>query len=266
MIAALTFENSAERYEGRRIRGARFTRRSSLPVSAACVVASGVRETLCAQLGTRVNVRLLEPVIPDPAAWQLITADATIFRLRGPLSDGALILRRTDALGLVGAVFGERPGKSRPLSPIEDEVLARVLRSLATALSPVCGATEKLSIERTNQGAGFVTYFELLLDGPVEAKIGVALTRDPQPAAHPCLAIEDLQDVELELTAEFATGELEAAELLLLQPDTTLRMKTKVGASAVLKLAGRIVARGECGALGEHTAFAVADGPKGGFL
>ncbi|MBC5816668.1 MAG: FliM/FliN family flagellar motor switch protein [Candidatus Eremiobacteraeota bacterium] len=266
MIAALTFENAVERYEGRRIRGARFTRRSSLPVSAACVVASGVRETLCAQLGARVNVRLLEPVVPDPAAWELITADAMMFRVRAPLSDAALILRRDDALGLVGAVFGERPEKSRPLSPIEDEVLARVLRSLAATLSPVCGAPEKLSIDRTTERTGFVTYFELLLDGAIEVRIGVALTRDPQPAGHMCLRIEDLLDVELELTAEFATGDMEAAELLLLQPNTTLRMKTKVGAPAVLKLAGRIVARGECGALGGQSAFAVADGPKGGSL
>jgi flagellar motor switch/type III secretory pathway protein FliN len=256
MITTLAFEQAVESYEGRRIRRARFVRRSLLPVPAACVVANGIRENLSALFKARVSVRLLEPVIPDPRAWALIFADAMVYRVRGSLGDAALILRNSDALGFVGRVFGERPHEARPLSPIEDEVLSRALRGLATTLSPVCGSTEHFFVERSVERSGFVTYFELLLSGPVEVKIGVALARDPNPASQAGLRLEDLLEVELELSAEFASGEIEADQLLLLQPKSTLRMKTKVGAPAVLKLEGRIVARGDCGALGEHSAFA----------
>lgn len=256
MITMLAFEHTGELCLGRRVRRVRFVRRSSLAVSAACVVANGVRETLSSLFGTRVNVRLLQPVIPDPAAWALILADVILYRVRGPLCDAAVILRNSDALGIVGAVFGERAQGLRPLSPIEDEVLTRALRSLATTLSPVCGSAEQFIVDRSVARGGFTTYFELLLSGPLEAKIGVALARDPIPASQIGLRLDDLLDVELELRAEFASGEIEAAQLLVLQPEMTLRMKTKVGAPAMLKLQGRIVARGECGALGEHSAFA----------
>ncbi|MDP9016727.1 MAG: FliM/FliN family flagellar motor C-terminal domain-containing protein [Candidatus Eremiobacteraeota bacterium] len=264
MIASLTFNRAVEIHAGRRLRTALFERRPSLPVSAACVVANGVREALRMALGGGVGVRLLEPVIPNPQAWALITADARLYRVRGPLSDGAMIIRPADGLALVSAFFGERLGGRRELSAIEEEVLGRAVRSIAATLAPVCGAADQLRVERISEQSGFLTYFELLIEGPVDARIGIALARDPAPAPQACLRIDALLEVELEITAEFAAGSIEAGELLALKPDTTLRMETKVGAPATLKLAGRIVASGECGALGERNAFVVSNGSKGG--
>ena len=264
MISALAFARTGECLEGRLVRASRFKRRSLLPVSAACIVANGVRETLSSFFGQRTGVRLMEPVVPDPHAWSLIAADAAFYRVRGPLSDAALVLRDADALALVSTVFGERAQPPRALSAIEEEVLSRALHSLAATLAPVCGPIDRLEIERMSGRAEFLTYFELLVDGPLEVRLGIALSRDPAPGPHACLRLDDLAEVELELSVEFASGTIEAGELLLLRPETQLRMETKVGAPAALKLAGRTVARGECGALGERNAFVVSSGPKGG--
>ena len=253
-------------FNGRRVRSAQFQRRSCLPVSAACLVANGVRETLCSLLGARIGVRLLAPVIPEPAAWSLILADALIYRIRGHYCDAGIVLKEADARTLVATIFGETPRIAQPLSPIEEEVLSRAIRSIAATLAPVCGPMEAPSAGRSSERGGFMTYFEMLLQGPLEARIGMALSRDPVPPAHDCLRIDDLSDVEIELNAEFAHGEIEACELLLLGPGMEVRTNTKVGTGGVLKLAGRIVARGECGALGEHGAFVVGAHPKGGRL
>jgi flagellar motor switch/type III secretory pathway protein FliN len=266
VILALGFERAACLAGSRRVRRARFERRSALPVSAACVVANGIRETLSATLAQPVRVRLFEPAAPDSDAWTAIFADAHVYAVLGPLCEAALILRSSDALAIAAAVFGETHQTPRELSPIEEQVLMRAVRSTAGALAPVCGAMERVRVERLRERRTFLTYFELLCEGPVEARIGVALVRDPPAGATPTLRIEDLAGVEVELDLEFAAGEIEAADLLLLQPNTQVRMMTKVGAPAALKLAGRTVARGECGVLGERNAFVVRDGPKGGRL
>lgn len=264
MIAVLTFARSSVTSAGRRLRFAHFERRSSLPVSAACLVANGMREMLGSVLGRPAGVRLLEPVIPAAQAWDPILCDARVYRVCGPLGEAAIILQSADALRLAAAVFGEGPQSPRPLSAIEEQVLARVVRSMASSLAPVCGSAERLTVVQPVERTAYLTYFELLVDGPVTARIGVALARDPTTPAQNCLRIDDLLEVELELCVEFARAEVAAGELLLLKTGTELRMNTKVGAPATLKLAERIVARGECGALGGQGAFVVGAHPKGG--
>lgn len=266
MILALGFERAGTLTGKRSVRRARFERRSGLPVSAACVVANGIREALCATLAQPVRVRLFEPLVPSGDAWSTILSGAYAYGVRGPNSEAALIFRPDDALALAGAAFGETHQTPRPLSPIEEEVLTRAAQSLACALVPVCGPMERVRAERMRELRTFLTYFELCCSGPLDARIGVALVRDPPAGATPRLQIEDLGGVEVELDVEFASGEMAAGELLLLRPNTPVRMMTKVGAPAALKLAGRTVARGECGVLGERKAFVVRDGPKGGKL
>jgi len=129
----------------RRVRQARFETRSSLPTSAACVVANGVRETLASVLGVAVSVRLFEPVIPDPAAWQAIAQHASLYRVRGSVAEAVIILRPNDAISLVAAVFGEPAGQTsnqRLLSPIELDVANRIASAIAANLSVVCGTRD----------------------------------------------------------------------------------------------------------------------------
>jgi flagellar motor switch/type III secretory pathway protein FliN len=262
VIPVLGFERAAE-CAGSRVRRARFEHRSSLPVSAACVVANGAREALAAAYGTAVSLRLLEPAIPDEAAWAAIASQAEIFRLRGPIADAAFVLRPPDALALATAAFGEAGGELRPLSPIEREVLARVVRALGTTVAAVCGIRDPAPAERVAGVRGYATYFELIVEHPFAARVGVALSRDPAPERRGHLRAEDLLDVEIEVGVEFASGSIGAAGILGLRPGCEVVMDTKVGDLAMLKVAGAVVARGECGSIGGRSAMIVSAGPKG---
>jgi flagellar motor switch/type III secretory pathway protein FliN len=255
-MTVLGFERHSEIVRGKRVRRACFERRSSLPVSAACLVANSIRETLGALLAAPVQLRLLEPVIPDGPAWQAIARGAQLFAVRGPVCDAAFVLRPQDALALAGSAFGERAGSTRPLSAVEQEVLVRALRGLAGSLAPVCGR-ELSPLERILDIRGFTTYFELLMERPAAARIGVALSRDPVARGAATLRIEDLLDVELEVCVQFASGALPAAAFLDLRPGSDVPMKTRVGEPGLLKADGAVLARGECGAIGERNAMII---------
>jgi flagellar motor switch/type III secretory pathway protein FliN len=71
------------------------------------------------------------------------------------------------------------------------------------------------------------------------------------------LRIEDLLDVDVEVAVQFARGNLAAAAFLDLRPGINVPMKTRVGEPALLTVAGSVLARGECGALGERNAMIV---------
>lgn len=227
-----------------------------MPVSAACVVANAMRETLSALLATPVSLRLLEPSIPDPQAWDAICAGAQLFGVRGPICGAAFVLRPRDALALAASAFGEDPGAARQLSAVEQEVLVRALRGIAGSLAPVCGR-EMTPLERILDIRGYVTYFELLVERPVSLRIGVALSRDPAVRGAGRFCIDDLGAVEVEISAQFACGTLTAAAFLALRPGTIVPMKTRVGESGLLKIDGAMLARGECGVLGDRNAFIV---------
>ncbi|MBV8490591.1 MAG: hypothetical protein JO199_08680, partial [Candidatus Eremiobacteraeota bacterium] len=106
-MRSLAFERTGARVGGRTIRRARFERRSMLPVGAACLVAASVRESLASAWGRATVVRLFEPAIPSPSAWEAIASGAAIYRVRGDACDAAIVLRPPDAAALAAAAFGE---------------------------------------------------------------------------------------------------------------------------------------------------------------
>jgi hypothetical protein len=220
------------------------------------VVANGVRETLGTLLATPVSLRLLQPVIPQPSAWEAICADAQIFGVRGPVCDAAFVLRPLDALALASSAFGEETGAQRPLSALEQQVLLRALRGIAGSLAPVCGR-ELSALERVCDIRGYTTYFELLIEQPVCARIGVALSRDPAARGGASLRIEDLLDVVLDVRVQFAAGALSAAAFLDLRAGVNVPMTTRVGEPGVLAAGGIVLGRGECGAAGPRNAMVV---------
>lgn len=238
------------------IRPIRFARRSALPVSAACVVANGVRETLGALLATPVSLRLLEPVIPDPEAWSAICAGAQLWGVRGSACDAAFVLRPADAAALASAAFGEEACGARQLSAVEQEVVLRALRGIAGSLAAVCGP-DVTPLERILDIRGYVTYFELIVERPAALRIGVALSRDPAARGGNTLGIADLGHVEIDVAAQFASGTISAAAFLGLRPGTIVPMNTRIGEPGVLKIGGAVIARGECGALGERHAMVI---------
>jgi flagellar motor switch/type III secretory pathway protein FliN len=237
-----------------------FEQRSALPVAAACVVASGARETLAAMLGMAVTMRLFEPTLPSECAWSAIARDAHLYRVRGDVADAAIVLRPSDALALAGAAFGECVRERRALSPIERDALSRTVAALAAHLAPVCGLRESMAVEPLARLVGHTTYFELHATAPIECRIGVALSRDPTPEAHGCLTIDDILDVDIELSARLELGTLSAGDLANLEEGSILpTQRFPNGGEGSLRLAGWPMTRGECGVNGNRYALTIRE-------
>ena len=245
----------------RRVRQARLERRSSLPASAACVVANGVRETLGALLGMPVTLRLFEPVIPDPRAWKAIAHNATVYRVRGSVADAAIVLRRVDAATLAGAVFGEpATAGERALSPLECDVIDRTANAIAANLIAVCGAREAHPVERVAAIDGFITFFEMMIEKPMEARIGVALSRDPAPEPRGGLELVHLSDVAVATIGSIDLGSASAFDVVGLAVGAVVPIRSDDLRHCTLSAGGRRLARGACGVRGGRFAITIAGG------
>ncbi len=259
----LGFSRRCERRDGRLIRQIVFEERSILPVSAACVVASGVRETLSALFGEAVVMKLYEPTIPTPDGWSAIGRDATIYRMRSANADAAVVVRPADASALAAAAFGERGARASALSSLERTVLQRTVQAISLHFGPICGpVANETSLEPLADLQGFTTFFELQIEHPIISRIGVALSRDPLPQAHPGVAPDELNDLPLELTVQVDLGRHPAAEIGALEPGAVLALPAGALGGALL-LAGRTLALGECGVHGQYYALAIDCTPTG---
>jgi hypothetical protein len=242
----------------KRVRLAQFEARSSLPVSAACVVANGVRETLSGLLGGSVDLRLFEPTIPAPHAWRVILHNARCYRVRGNVADAAIIVRGRDAIALAATLFGEpRVTADRALSPIECEVLDRMVGAIAANLGVVCGARDGHTAERVAALPGFVTYFELLVEEPVVARIGIALSREPSPETGGCVEVGHLAGVKLAAQTQLDAGTIEAAVVARLTVGKILPIEPLALQRCSLTTYGRPLASGSCGIRNGRYAFLI---------
>jgi len=235
---------------GKRVRRAQFEARSALPTSAACVVANGVREALSTLLRASVVLKLFEPSIPSPQAWTAILYGARLYRVRGNVADAAVVLRAPDALALATALFGESddfPPDERALSPIECDVVDRMAGALAANLGTVCGAREGHAVERVAAIAGFVTFFELCIEEPVTARIGIALSRDPFPEPHGALEIGHLAEVRVSVSASLDAGTVETAAIARLQAGAIVPLEVGGRRHCRLAVQGRNFMQGTCG-------------------
>jgi hypothetical protein len=251
---------------GKRLREARFERRSSLPVSAACVVANGIRETLTALLGAPALVRLFEPVIPDPCAWEAVVRNAMLYRVRGSVADAVVVVRAGDAGALASAVFNEPPNRSvspRELSPIECDVLDRIANAIAANVVAVCGAREAHPVERIAAIGEFVTFFELLVERPVEARVGIALSRDPSPEPRGGLELAHIADLQIHVVASLDLGHAWAATVAGLAMDAILPIDSNELRRCSLAASGRRLARGTCGVRNGRFAIAATSSIRG---
>lgn len=256
-MKTLGFSVGSQWQGGQRIRRAVFEERSMLPVSAACIVASGVRETLSSLFGEAVMLKLYEPTIPTPAGWNAIGRDATIYRVRMANTDAAVIVRPADASALAAAAFGERGARAAALSSLERTVLERTVQAIALQFGPICGSgTREFTLEPLADLHGFATFFELQIEHPIVSRIGIALRRDPPPQAHPGIGLDELNNLSLELTVRVDLGRHRAADIGALEPGTVLALPVGALRGALL-LAGRMLALGECGVHGQHYALAI---------
>ncbi|MDQ2680450.1 MAG: FliM/FliN family flagellar motor switch protein [Candidatus Eremiobacteraeota bacterium] len=262
---ALAFSREKERFGKRLVRRSLFEPRSELPISAACLVANGIRESLTHLLARAVSVMLTPPVLLASGSWSTIVAGARLFRLRGTVTDIALLLRPADALALVHALFDEQVtvgvdgSAPRDLSPIERDMLDQLMRSLSGALDAVAGLREGAQLEQVTDTAPYSTYFELLIGEPIDARLAVMLKSEPVPTVRDCFTLGDLLDIDLELNVRFPAGCVDARTLLGLQPGAIVPMTTEVGSTATLNVAESVLARGECGAVAGRSAFLVGN-------
>jgi hypothetical protein len=253
-------EGRSDSNNGKRIRLARFEARSWLPISAACVVANGTRETLSSLFAQPIVLRLFEPAIPSPDAWSMILLGARLYRVRGNIADAAVVLRAGDAIALAAALFGESPAAAatdRALSPIECDVVDRMVNAVAANLGAVCGAQEHRAVERVSTLAGFVTYFELLVEEPVAARIGIALSRDPSPETGGSIDLGHLAGVRLRAIVSLDAGTMEASAVARLSVGTRVPIASLALHRCSLTAHGRRVARGSCGVRNGRYAFSV---------
>jgi hypothetical protein len=261
-VKMLGFSRNAHWTGGRRIRSLTFEERSMLPVSAACLVASGVRETLGALFGEAVALKLYEPTMPQPQAWSAIVRDANVYCVRGVTVDAAVIVRPEDASALAAAAFGERDVGASTLSALERTVLERIVRAIASEFGPICGTAAELAVDLQPDTRTFSTYFELQLERPVRARIGIALSRDPVPELPAGVTIDDLLDLDVKLAVHVDAGAHPAAAIATLEPGEILSLPPGALRGTLL-LAGRSLAIGECGVHGRYYALAVDRAPTG---
>ena len=239
-----------------------FESRTAFPVAAACIVANGVRETLAALLQTPIELRLLEPAVPSKNGWRAILEGARLYLIQGTRAQAAIVLRPDACIALATTAFGEDAGATRPLSAVETTVLDRIVGALAGNFAAVCGGrSEGLFAEPVESIEGLLTYFELALSLPVSASIGIALASQHQPECSGGLRLEDLFDMEIEVCVRTEGAVVPAGELAAVEPGEIVPITVSTGLTAVATVAGRPLARGECGVRGNRFALAIGLSP-----
>lgn len=271
MIAALAFDTRAVLDDGRAIRRPSFVPRSTLPLSAACLVANGVRETLSRLFATTLDVDLIEPVMPLHVQRRMLLESATTVRVRGRVCDGFVIVRAVDQRRIIALAFGEseRP-EPAPLSEIERATVERVVMALVPLCNALCGTLGPVSAETNDRAAcDLVTYFEVRATGTVPLAIGFAVTNDPAGDVTARITLEDLADVEIGGSVEFGTAALGVPAFSRLATSATLVLETPLGAPGTLRFGNVVFARGTCGVSEGRSAIsldfdiAAAHGPSG---
>jgi hypothetical protein len=248
------------------VRPLRFARRASIPLEAACLVANGIRETLRELLGERCELVVGEPAAIDASAWTLLAREACLFLMRGRQTDVVLVLPQRDARRLVLRAFGE--GEALPdgaCSALELHALERIAARCAAACEPLCA--ERRAPPRAVaalEAPACVAYFDLRVAAPLALELGIGIVRDlPDPGPTGSLTPAALGAVTLEAHAVFAEGTIDAAAFVKIRPGTIVKLDTKVGAPASLKIAGRRCASGVPGILAARSALLVHDVASG---
>ena len=260
MIAALGFGPARVARDGRHVRDAAFFPRSTLPTSAACLVANGVRETLSRLLARELDVELIEPAVPGARERRILLDDATVLRVRGRLCDAFVVVRGGDARRLVALAFDEAErSEGAALSEIERTTLERIVAGLVPLCNTLCGTLGPVARESADRAAADIaTYFEVRTSGPSRVAIGFALTRDPAEDVAERVTLDDLHDVALDGTVAFGAGALGVPAFSRLSPGVTIALGTPLAGYGVLRFGDVAFARGTCGVKNGRSAIEVA--------
>jgi hypothetical protein len=231
--------------------------RSTLPLSAACLVANGVREQLTRLLGVEHDVELVEPSIPRHEVRRTLFGGALAMRVRGRLGDVFLIVRASDARRLVGVAFAEGArSPDEPLSDIELRTMHRIMEALLPLCAPLCGnvlrAQHDLPERVVHECVG---YFEVRTVAASPFAIGFALTFDPPGDVGPRVALGDIRALSVPVAARVDAGELTLAAVSTLAIGDVVPLQDGFDARATLCVGNIPFARGCCGIRSGRLAF-----------
>lgn len=258
MIAELTFG----RPDARGVRAPSFVRRSTIPIGAACVVASGIRETLRELFGERCEVAIGEPLPIGLDAWAELTRGSYCFLTPGRQTDIVLVVGAADARSLVSRALGE--GESAgggACTALEFHAIERIASRCAGAFDPLCaerrGPPRALKI---GEIPSCVAFFDVRMQAPIAISLGIGIVRDlPDPGPSGTIHPSALGHVPVEMCVEFASGTIDSGRFLDLRVGDVVRLDTKVGSPGTLNLAGQRIAAGTCGSIASHHAFEIHD-------
>jgi len=249
MIVALRFTNGKPA----------FVPRSTLPVSAACLVANGVREHLTRLLGRDVDTEVVGPALPTADARRTLFEGALVYRVRGRNGDAFVALRSLDARRLAAAAFREDgPVEGFLLSSIERATIERILSALPPLCAPLCGPVRTVTPEQPDRAVADVrTYFEVRTLGAIRVALAFALAVDPAESVVATLALEDLREIEVDCSVEIACGSVGIASLAALTEGSVVPLNAPLDALGTLRACGVAIVRGTCGERNNRAAFVV---------
>lgn len=259
MIAALGFGAPQVLEDGRLLREPLFTLRSTLPVSAVCHVANGVREHLVRLLGRELEVEVIEPLAPRAEERRVLFAGALVQRVRGKLGDTLMIVRPRDARKLLAAAFGEAEHADEELSEIERRTLERIFAALLPLCAPLCGTLGAVSRETPERCEHECASYVEVRVAPLGCAIGFALTRDPPGEIGARLPLDAVLDIALPVRVVLAQGRLPIPLFARLEPGDAIPFSTSLDDPGRLQVGGVFLARGSCGVRDGRHALTITD-------
>ena len=143
------------------------------------------------------------------------------------------------------------------LSVIEERLIERVVRELATLCTPFTGPQSNVNVATIDDVLACTTHFILRLGSPMDVAILVGLTDvEPPPPGLP-LPPDALRDVAVTANVEFASAVLKAAQIAALRVGSVIEFTTTLDDPAFLRIDQTTIASGACGMCEGRPAFFV---------
>lgn|GEM_PF-6896554 len=220
-------------------------------------VAEALAVHLRAALRAEITVRALEPRIIPPDALAMLLDASTVFGWSGQRTDLATVIDVRSAQACAAAALGgAEPPRGGSLSPLEREVVARVISAALPAFRPLCGPIRGAATANPAPGDLFLEF----TIGPMPAaSLAVAVPPPPMSLPGPPLEVESLAEVPMTLSVEFARASIAFAELASLSVGDVVIFDTRFGDPAVLRVGGEAAFIGHPGVQAGRAAFAVGE-------
>jgi hypothetical protein len=244
--------------DGRFVREARFERVTDLQLSTVCLAANRARDQLSLLLGRELTLDVFAPSLVRNHSGDVLFSDGIFYGASGSICDAYIVFRDRDGHRLAASAFGEDCNdRSGPLSALEERALERIANEIARLCGPFCGDVAKVKRGSLEEPPVCVTYFELRITAPLDAVIGIGLSKDPGPAFGTTIDRPTLAGVTLEVRAEFGQARLDAIAVARWAVGTIVRLDTKIGAPTTLKVGKIAIATGDCGIRAQSNAVAI---------